>query len=81
MTTEYDNVSDAKRSVKKQIGFLEDLLKNLKNPDKGWRGYAVVTAWCINRYFSEKLTHEIQEFMAQHNTSKGNADGCLNENN
>jgi hypothetical protein len=62
---EYDNVSDAKRSVKKQIDFLENLLKHLKNPDKGWRVYAVVTAWCINRYFSEKLTHEIQEVMTK----------------
>jgi hypothetical protein len=65
MTKEYDNVLEAKRTVKKQIAFLETLLENLKKPDKTWRSYAVVTAWCVDRYFSEKLSQEIQEVIAQ----------------
>ena len=61
MSKEYDNLMDARRTVKKQIDFLENLLKNLKKPDKSWRGYGIVTAWCIDRYFSEKLSNDIQE--------------------
>lgn len=71
MTKEYDNVLEAKRTVKKQIDFLETLLKNLKNPDKSWRGYGVVTAWCIDRYFSQKLSQEIQEIIAQNASKEG----------
>lgn len=64
MTKEYDNVLEAKRIVKKQVTFLETLLKNLKKPEKSWRSYAIVTAWCIDRYFSEKLSDEIQYILA-----------------
>lgn len=71
MTKEYDNVLEAKRTVKKQIDFLETLLKNLKNPDKSWRGYGVVTAWCIDRYFSAKLSQEIQEVIANNSSMVG----------
>ncbi len=64
MTHEYNNVVEARRAVKKQIEFLETLLENLKKPDKTWRGHAVITAWCIDRYFSEKLTNEIHDVLA-----------------
>lgn len=65
MTKEYDNVLEAKRTVKKQIAFLENLLENLKKPDKAFRGYAVVTAWCIDKYFAEKLSADIQKVVAK----------------
>jgi hypothetical protein len=74
MTQEYDNVLDAKRSIKRQIEFLENLLNNLKGANKIWRGHAVVTAWCIDRYFNGQLQKEIHEVLAknmpQENTSE-----------
>jgi hypothetical protein len=71
MTKEYDNVLEAKRTVKKLITFLETLLENLKKPDKTFRGYAVVTAWCIDRYFSEKISPEIQQVIEKNSTPPG----------
>jgi hypothetical protein len=68
MTKQYDNVLEAKRCVKRQIKFLENILTNLKRPDKAWRGHAIVTAWCIDRYLAEKLPLDIKQMLEKNST-------------
>ena len=73
MKNKRDKIEEAKNSVKKQIKFLEHLLQELKRSEKGAVGYAVITIWCIDRYFSERLIDEVKRIILQ-NMSKDNED-------
>lgn len=64
MTKEYNNVLDAKRSLKAHIQFMETLLKGLNETDKTIRERSLVAAWCLHNYFSFNFMNDIQ---AAHN--------------
>lgn len=59
MTKEYDNILEAKRSVKAHIDFFEALLKHLKGTDKLLRNRAIWTAWCLHRYINDNLMNDL----------------------
>lgn len=63
MTKEYDNVLEAKKSVKAHISFFEALLKHLNGTDKVLRGRAVWASWCLHRYINDKMIGDIQDAM------------------
>lgn len=71
MTKEYDNVLEAKRSVKAHIEFLESLLKHLNGTDKLLRGRACWAAWCIHRYFNDRLIGDIQNAIEVNSPKEG----------
>jgi len=71
MTKEYDNVLEAKRSVKAHISFFESLLKHLNGTDKVLRGRAVWAAWCLHRYINDKLIGEIQDAIEKNTPKEG----------
>lgn len=70
MTKEHDAILEAKRSLKAHISFLETLVKHLNGPDKVLRSRAAYTAWCIHRYFNDRLMGDLQAVIAQ-NTPQG----------
>ena len=63
MTKEYDNVLDAKKSVKAHISFFEALLKHLNGTDKVLRARAVWASWCLHRYINDKMIGDIHDAM------------------
>lgn len=69
MTKEYDNISEAKRSIKSHLHFLETLLTHLKGTDKVLRGRAVWAAWCIHRYLNDKLIGDVQDAIEKNPSS------------
>jgi hypothetical protein len=71
MTKEYDNILEAKRSMKAHIQFLETLLSHLKGTNTLLRNRAVWAAWCIHRYLNDKLINEIQEAIMSNAPKEG----------
>jgi hypothetical protein len=71
MTQEYNNVLEAKRSIKAHIEFLESLLKHLNGTDKLLRGRACWAAWCIHRYFNDRLIGDIQNAIEVNSPKEG----------
>jgi hypothetical protein len=71
MTQEYDNVLEAKRSIKHHIEFLEILLKHLNGTDKLLRGRACWAAWCLHRYFNDQLMNDIQNAIEVNSPKEG----------
>lgn len=71
MTKEYDNILDAKRSLKAHISFMEKLVKHLNGTDKLLRGRACWAAWCLHRYFNDQLMNDIQNAIEQNVPSAG----------
>ncbi len=71
MTKEYDNILDAKRSVKAHITFFEALLKHLKGTDKILRARATWAAWCLHRYINDKMISDIQEAIEKNTPKEG----------
>ncbi len=63
MSKDYDNILEAKRSVKAHIAFFEALLKHLKGTDKVLRARAVWASWCLHRYINDKMIGDIQDAM------------------
>lgn len=63
MTQEYNNVLEAKKSVKSHIEFFEALLKHLNGTDKALRSRACFAAWCLHRYINDQLINDIQDAM------------------
>ncbi len=71
MSSDHDNILDAKKSIKYHINFLETLLKHLKGHDKTLRGRATWAAWCIHRYFNDKLISDIQDAIEKNTPQSG----------
>ncbi len=71
MTKEHDNLLEAKRSIKAHIHFLGTLLEHLKGPNKILRGRATWAAWCIHRYFNDKLIGDIQDAIEKNTPPEG----------
>jgi hypothetical protein len=65
MSKEYDTVIEARRTMKAHIQFLEALLKHLKGHDKNLRTKAVITAWCLHRYFTNSLMKEVEAVLRE----------------
>lgn len=77
MTKDYTNILEAKRSLKSHLKFMQNLLDLLNGHDRHSRGGALLAAWCIDRYLSEKFMLEIQEELKKSNLSEsteGNID-------
>lgn len=70
MTQEYDNVLEAKRSLKHNINFLETMLKHLNGTDKIFRARAVWASWCIHRYINDRLMIDVQEALLKNMPQK-----------
>ncbi len=66
MTKGNKNVLDAKRSLKANVIFMEKLIQHLNSPNKSLRGHAMWAAWCLHRYFNEKLMSDIQDALNEH---------------
>lgn len=71
MTQEYNNILEAKRSLKAHIEFMETLVKHLNGPDKILRGRACWAAWCLHRYFNDRLIPDIQNAIEKNTPKEG----------
>ncbi len=71
MTREYNNVLEAKRSLKAHINFMETLVKHLNGSDKVLRGRAMWASWCLHQYFNTKLVGDIQEAIEKNTPPEG----------
>jgi hypothetical protein len=71
MAKEYDNILEAKCSLKAHIQFMETLIKHLNGTDKILCGRACWAAWCLHNYFNDKLISDIQDAI-QKNMPEGN---------
>lgn len=71
MTQEYDNILEAKRSVKAHIQFFETLLKHLNGTDKVLRARATWAAWCLHRYMNDHFINDIEKAMEQNRPKVG----------
>jgi hypothetical protein len=71
MTQEYKNILEAKRSLKHHIEFMETLVKHLNGTDKILRGRACWAAWCLHRYFNDRLIPDIQDAIEKNTPKEG----------
>jgi hypothetical protein len=71
MREEYKIVLEAKRSLKDHISFMEMLIKHLTGTNKVLRNQASYAAWCIHRYFNDKLVSDIQEAIQKNTPPDG----------
>ena len=58
---ENENIIEAKKSIKAHIKFLESLLTHLKGTNESLQARSMFAAWCIHRYFNDKLVRDIEK--------------------
>lgn len=60
MKKEYENILEAKRSIKAHIQFFESLLNHLNGTDKALRGRACFASYCLHRYMNDQFMNDLQ---------------------
>jgi len=64
-----DNAKDAKKTLKKHIKFLEEMIMHIRKGEEPMLSNAMWAAWCLHRYIEDKLIEDITKAI-QYNSKK-----------
>ena len=55
------NITEAKKSLKHSITFLQSLLKHVNKGEEPNLGRSVIASWCLHRYIHDQLGKDMEK--------------------
>lgn len=66
MASEHTNITEAKKSLKHQIKFLESLLAHIRKGEEPFLSRSMYATWVLHRYIEDQLVFDMEKAMHEH---------------